>query len=139
VNKRKLTTLLAKYGANPVVRRLLELGVPVPGTALLETIGRRSGKPRRTPVTDGLLGDSFWIVAEHGRRAAYVRNIEAHPRVRVKVGRRWRPGTAHLDRDDDPRRRLHTIAASRPWSRLAVATVRLMHTELLSIRIDLEP
>jgi len=28
----------------------------------LETIGRKTGKPRRTPVGNGLVGKQFWIV-----------------------------------------------------------------------------
>jgi F420H(2)-dependent quinone reductase len=36
---------------------------------MLETIGRRSGQLRRTPIGDGLIGDTFWIVAEHGLSA----------------------------------------------------------------------
>lgn len=94
--KRQLTTALAKYAVNPGMRKALELGVAPRGYALLETTGRRSGLPRRTPIRNGLDGDTFWIVAEHDRSAAYVRNIEANPRVRVKVGRRWRTGSAHL-------------------------------------------
>jgi deazaflavin-dependent oxidoreductase (nitroreductase family) len=67
---------LSRYVVNPPVCALFRMGIPAPGTAILETVGRRSRKPRRTPVTDGLDGDVFWIVAEHGHRAAYVRNIE---------------------------------------------------------------
>lgn len=120
------------------MRGLFRLGIPAPGTAILETTGRKSGQPRRTPVTDGLDGDSFWIVAEHGRRAAYVRNIEANPRVRLRIGRRWRGGTAQIVPEDDPRERLRKIAATRKRSRLNAATVRLMQTDLLAIRVDLD-
>jgi deazaflavin-dependent oxidoreductase (nitroreductase family) len=77
--------------------------------------------------------DTFWLVAEHGRRAGYVRNIEANPHVRVKIGRRWRHGTAHLLPDDDPRER------QRAMPRLNAATVRLVGTDLLTVRIDLDP
>ena len=139
MNKRRVTTALAKYGFNPLARGLFRLGLPVPGTAILETTGRKSGQLRHTPVTDGLDGDRFWIVAEHGHRAAYVRNIEANPRVRVRVGRRWREGTARLLPDDDPRERLRRIVSTRKRSRLNAATVRAMQTELLTLRIDLEP
>lgn len=139
MGKRQLATTLAKYVVNPPVRILFRLGVPVPGTAVLETVGRRSGQARRTPVTDGLVGDVFWIVAEHGRNAAYVRNIGAEPHVRVKVGRRWRTGTARALPDDDPRRRLRTIAGARGRSVVNLATVRLMQTDLLTVRIDLDP
>ena len=64
--KRRFATGLAKYAFNPIVRTLFRLGIPVPGTAILETSGRKSGLPRRTPVTDGLDGDKFWIVQSTG-------------------------------------------------------------------------
>ena len=135
--KRTLASGAAKYVVNPVVRGLFRVGIPAPGTAILETTGRKSGRPRRNPVTNGLDRGVFWIVAEHGRRASYVRNIEANPRVRVCVGRRWRKGTARLIPDDDPRERLRYIASRRSIARLSTATVRLMQTGLLTIRIDL--
>jgi hypothetical protein len=36
-------------------------------------------------VCDGLDGEVFWLVAQRGRCADWVRNIQANPRVRVKV------------------------------------------------------
>jgi deazaflavin-dependent oxidoreductase (nitroreductase family) len=56
-----------------------------PGYALLETTGRKTGKPRRTPVGDARIGGQFWIVAEHGMKAGYVLNIARNPRVRLKL------------------------------------------------------
>jgi deazaflavin-dependent oxidoreductase (nitroreductase family) len=70
---------------NPVVKLGWGLGIPIPGDALLETTGRRTGLPRRTPVCDGLDGRTFWLIAQRGREADWVRNIMANPRVRVKV------------------------------------------------------
>ena len=71
---------MAKYLVNPLVRALFRLGVSVPGTAIFETLGRKSGRPRCTPVTNGLAGDTLWIVTENGRHSNYVRNIEENPR-----------------------------------------------------------
>lgn len=133
LDKRRLTTALAKYVFNPVVRAGVATGV-LRGWAILETTGRRSGQPRRTPVGNGLEGDTFWIVAEHGRRAGYVRNIEAEPRVRVNVRGSWRSGTAHAVPGDDPRERQRRIGR-----RLNAAAVRAVGTELLSVRVDLDP
>jgi deazaflavin-dependent oxidoreductase (nitroreductase family) len=118
---------------NPVMRRALEAGLVPRGWALLETTGRRSGRPRRVPVGDGLRGKHFWIVAEHGRHADYVRNIERDPRVRVKARGRWYTGTAHVLADDDPRERLRRLR--RP---LNDAGLRLMASEMLVVRIDLD-
>jgi deazaflavin-dependent oxidoreductase (nitroreductase family) len=121
---------------NPVVRAVLRR-VTIPGWALLETTGRTSGLPRTTPVGDGLAGSTFWIVSEHGRRAAYVRNIEADPRVRVQVRGRWRTGTAHLMPEDDPRERQRMLSR-RLAARLNASAVRGWGTDLLTIRIDLD-
>jgi deazaflavin-dependent oxidoreductase (nitroreductase family) len=137
--KRRVATGLAKYVASPIVKGMYRLGLPAPGTAILETTGRKSGQPRRTPVTNGLDGDVFWIVTEHGHRAAYVLNIKANPRVRVRTGLGWRAGTAHVLPDDDPRERLRQITQIRPITRINTATVRLMQTDLLTVRIDLDP
>ena len=134
MDRRRRNTALAKYGVNPLVKAMFAFGLPVPGTALLETTGRRSGQPRRTPVTNGLDGDTFWIVAEHGERAAYVRNIRADPRVRVRVGRRWRSGVAVPLPDDDWRARQR-----QPYLRRAnSAVVRAMKTAPMTIRVDLD-
>jgi deazaflavin-dependent oxidoreductase (nitroreductase family) len=131
--KRRASTWLTTRVVNPMVRRLLEHGLAPRSVALLETTGRKSGEPRRTPVGNGLRGNEFWIVTEHGRRAAYVRNIEANPRVRVKVGRRWHAGTAHFLEDDDPHERMRKLG--RPAND---TLVRLVGTEHLVIRVDLD-
>jgi deazaflavin-dependent oxidoreductase (nitroreductase family) len=131
--KRRASRFASVRLLNPVMRRALEAGLVPRGWALLETTGRTSGEPRRVPVGDGLRGRHFWIVAEHGRHAHYVRNIERDPRVRVNVRRRWRTGTAHLLPDDDPRARLRWL--KRP---LNDAGLRAMASEMLVIRIDLD-
>lgn len=128
---------------NPPIRLLLSRGFVPPGYALLETTGRRSGTPRTTPVGDGRVGNTFWLVAEHGRKASYVRNIEANPRVRVKVRSgllrsEWRGGTAHILEDDDPRERQRLLAAGHPGRRMNAAVVRASGTDLLTVRIDLD-
>lgn len=119
---------------NPPIRALAARGL-APGIALLETTGRNSGEPRRTPVSNGLdrATNTFWIVAEMGRKAAYVRNIDADPRVRVRVRGRWRSGTAYVLEGEDPRARLRSI------SRLNASGVRALGTDLLVVRVDLDP
>jgi deazaflavin-dependent oxidoreductase (nitroreductase family) len=132
--KRRLITKVQVKLLNPPIKALAAHGL-VPTVALLETTGRRSGQPRRTPVSKGLdrATDTFWIVAEHGSKAAYVRNIAADPRVRVRIGRRWRAGSATILPNEDPR------SHQRHTSKLNAAAVRAMGTELLTIRIDLDP
>ncbi len=140
--KHRLIHVLQKYFMNPPIKVLFAMGLVPPGYALLETIGRKSGKPRRTPVGNARVGNEFWIVAEHGRNAGYVRNVESNPRVRLKLRdglrMRWYNGTAHLVANDDPRERQRWLAEKVPGSSGNAAAVRLFGTQLLSVRIDLD-
>jgi deazaflavin-dependent oxidoreductase (nitroreductase family) len=140
--KRRIVHALQKYLLNPPIKALFAIGLVPPGYALLETIGRKSGKPRRNPVGDGRVNGGFWIVAEHGMQAGYVRNIAKHPRVRLKLREglrsRWYTGTANLLPEDNPRERQRWLAKQRPATASNAAVVRLMGTSLLSIRIDLD-
>ena len=134
MTKRRASTFFTARVVNPLVRAAVRLGLPLPLVVILETRGRKSGLPRRIPVGKALEGDTLWIVAEHGRKASYVRNIEADPHVRVRVGRRWRTGIARVLHDDDWRERQRRIP-----NKLNSATVRLMGTEHLTVRVDLDP
>jgi deazaflavin-dependent oxidoreductase (nitroreductase family) len=133
LTKRSVSTFLTVRLVNPVVRRLADHGLAGRSVALLETTGRKSGQPRVTPVGNGLRGSEFWIVTEHGWSSAYVKNIQADPRVRVKAGRRWLSGTAVILPDDDPYERMRWLGRG-----LNDATVRLVGTEHLVIRVDLD-
>ena len=126
---------------NPVVKLAWGLGIPIPGDALLETTGRSTGLPRCTPVCDGLDGETFWLVAQRGREADWVRNIMANPRVRVKVSglrARWRTGTAHILDDDDPRERRQVLGQANLARRLCMCTARALDTNALTVRIELD-
>lgn len=140
--KRRIVHALQKYALNPPIKLLFAAGIVPPGYALLETIGRKTGKPRRTPVGDGRVGNRLWLVAEHGREAGYVRNLMANPRVRVKLRdglfAHWYTGTAQLLPDDDPRERQRWLAKQRPSTWMNAMAVRGFGTNLLTIRIDLE-
>jgi deazaflavin-dependent oxidoreductase (nitroreductase family) len=131
--KRRVVRPLTNRVVNPLVRPLVARGLLNRGWALLETRGRRTGRPRVVPVGNGLRGDVFWIVAEHGYHADYVRNILADPRVRVRVGGRWREGRAQVLADDDPYARLRALR--RP---LNDAMLLMVGTEQLVVRIDLD-
>ena len=129
--KRKRVVAFQKYALNPVTRLVAGM---FPGWVLLETTGRRTGKPRRTPLGGSREGrDTFWVVSEQGTKANYVRNISVDPNVRLRIGNRWRTGRATIVPDDDVDARLRTQSR---WNRTAV---RMTGTDLLSIRIDLDP
>jgi deazaflavin-dependent oxidoreductase (nitroreductase family) len=134
VDKRRVSTFLSAKLLNPLVNAAARAGLPTPSVVILETTGRRSGQPRRVPVGKAIDGDTLWIVAEHGLRAGYVRNIQANARVRVRAGRRWRTGTAHVLEKDDWRERQRRMP-----NRLNSAVVRAMGTEHVTLRVDLDP
>src|SRR5918912_1561997 len=131
--KYRLITTIERLN-NRLMRFALRRGIAPRAFALLETTGRRSGLPRHTPVGNGLVGDTFWLIAAHGTQADYVRNLQADPRVRVKIGREWRTGTAVPLPDDDPAARSRTLPHQ--WD---AAIGRLVASVPLTIRIDLDP
>ncbi|MEU9170641.1 nitroreductase/quinone reductase family protein [Streptomyces sp. NPDC048420] len=122
--KYRIATALQRR-LNPVMRRL-------PLQTVLETTGRTSGLPRRTPVGGRRVGGSFWLVSEFGERSQYVRNIKADPRVRVRIRGRWHPGTAHLMPEDDTAVRLRSLPS------MNSAAVRAIGAGQLTVRVDLD-
>ncbi|MET8581000.1 nitroreductase/quinone reductase family protein [Streptomyces collinus] len=123
-SKQRIVARFQRHVVNPLNRRL-------PFQTLLETTGRTSGEPRRTPVGGRRTGDSFWIVSEFGFTSQYVRNIQADPEVRVRISGRWHHGTAHLLPEDDAVARLRTLP------RFNSAVVRALGAGLLTVRVDL--
>ena len=99
---------------------------------MLETTGRKSGEPRRTAIGGRVIGNQFWMVSEHGDHSHYVLNIKANPEVRVRIHGKWRGGTAHLLPGDDAHERLRSLPGFNS------ALVRLMGSDLLTIRVDLD-
>lgn len=69
-------------GANPAVMRLARR-TSVWG--VLETVGRRSGAARSTPLAIGVDGPRVWIVAAQGVDANYVKNLVANPAVAITI------------------------------------------------------
>ena len=120
----RITGVFQKRVANPLMRH-------VPIQTLLETTGRKSGQPRRTPLGGSRVGDEFWFVSEFGEKSQYVRNIKANPNVRVRLRGRWHNGTAHLVPEDDPHERLRSLPQLNSFG------VRTVGTNLLTIRVDL--
>jgi deazaflavin-dependent oxidoreductase (nitroreductase family) len=109
---------------------------------VLETTGRKTGRVRRTPVANGLKGETFWLLAAHGRNAHYVHNIRVNPRVRVGVVQRralqWRRGIARPLPDDDARARQRDLGRERLGYKLDALVLRALATDLLTIQIDLD-
>jgi deazaflavin-dependent oxidoreductase (nitroreductase family) len=141
--KRMLARFTEKHFANRLARAAFSLGLAPSAYAVLETTGRKSGRTRRIPVASALDGDTFWLISAHGRHAHYVHNICAQPRVRIglRQGRSlyWRTGTAHLMPEDDARLRQRRLGRGRPLYTLDALLLRALATDLLTIRVDLDP
>lgn len=120
----RITKLFQKNVANRVTRLL-------PFQTLLETTGRKSGQPRRTPLGGSRVGNEFWFVSEFGENSQYIKNIKANPNVRVRLNGRWHNGVAHLMPDDDPHERLRSLPQFNSMG------VRTFGTNLLTVRVDL--
>jgi deazaflavin-dependent oxidoreductase (nitroreductase family) len=131
--KRRRVRWIQRSLLNPPAKVAVWCGL-VPGFVLVETTGRRSGKRRRNVVGMRTEGDTGWVVAEHGRHAGYVRNLEANPDVRVRMHRRWRRARAQILEDDDPQARLASF-----HRRSHEAAVRTFGTDLLTIQFELQP
>lgn len=54
----------------------------------LTTTGRKTGRSREIEIWFTERSGRYYLIAEHGRRAHWVRNLIAEPAVRVRVGRR---------------------------------------------------
>ena len=138
--KQRRMRVVERWLLNPLPRFLLQLGLAPKAFALLETVGRRSGLPRHTPVGGHLDGNTYWLVSEHGEGSSYARNLLANPAVRIKVGRGWRSGTATLlPGDDGFARRRDIDRANGIIGRLDGLLFKLGATRPATIRIDLEP
>lgn len=124
---------------NPVAVTLLRLGLPAPpytprSALVMETVGRRTGKRRVTPMGYAREPDgSLLVVAEHGRRADWVRNALAAGTVRVWLGRQEHRGRITVLDDVAPEDVLRRIG---PVHRIIV---RGLASEPRAVRIDLLP
>jgi deazaflavin-dependent oxidoreductase (nitroreductase family) len=136
---------------NPLVRVWIRCGLAPPTYALIETTGRKSGRPRQVPVANGLQGETFWLIASLGEQSQYVKNMNAHPQVRVKarparlrdgLRMRWRSGTVYLMPDDNARDRHRDLGRGRLGYKLDGILLRAgsrFGKGMMTIRIELDP
>ena len=68
----------------------------------LTTIGRRTGLPRQIEIWFVVYSERFYLFAETGEAAAWVKNIRRNPEVVVRINERRIGAIAHvLDRESD--------------------------------------
>jgi deazaflavin-dependent oxidoreductase (nitroreductase family) len=123
----KAVRFYMKYLGNPALRGV---SAWMPGFAVLEVVGRKTGRPRQVNVGGRVIGDAFWFLAR--KDAHYVRNLEANPRVRIRFQGRWHDGVAHLMPDESPRPHLLHLNA------MNGAFLWLVGVDLMPVRVDLE-
>ena len=122
--------LMGRYLLNPVVKGLSRLGVRTAMATELETIGRKTGKARRVPVSAQFDSTGAWLISQHGTRSGWGSNIVDNPKIRVRQGKQWRTGVATLRRDDD------VVARGRKFGRLGYKMTQALETTPISVRIE---
>jgi|GEM_PF-37462 len=134
---RKFAILLwaNRHVMNPTVRGLDRIGIRTTFATELETIGRKSGLPRRVPVTVRFDDTGAWLICQHGTSSGWGSNVAANPHVRVRQGSRWRTGTAELRPDDDLAARARSFAPLRILAPLTAAGFAALQTTPVSVRI----
>jgi deazaflavin-dependent oxidoreductase (nitroreductase family) len=126
--KRRAKAMRAWRRFNPLARRLAGIA---PWWVLLETVGRRSGRRRQTPLASGPFdGQTAWLICVHGEHATFARNIAANPRVRLRRRGRWYEGKAELLPLDPP--------TLRRFSRYARLGARAVGIEPKLIRVAMD-
>jgi deazaflavin-dependent oxidoreductase (nitroreductase family) len=115
--------------SNPLALRLAGVA---PWWVVLETTGRRTGRPRPVPLARGpVSGSTAWLIAVHGAHAGFVRNIAASPRVRLKLRGRWHAATATVVPLD--------AAVLRRFNRYARLGPRTLGIDPALVRVEMEP
>ncbi len=136
LRKFKFERQLGRTILNPLMSALDRVGVRSSLVVELETVGRKSGEPRRVPLAGRADEHGVWVISQHGRRAGWAHNIAAHPSVRVRVNNQWRSGTATFEPDDDVRARARSIGGDGKVIQSAAAvTFRAMESDPISVRI----
>ncbi|BCK57622.1 nitroreductase family deazaflavin-dependent oxidoreductase [Nocardia wallacei] len=126
---------VGRYVANPAFRVLDRLGVRSTLATELETVGRKSGRPRRVPVSALFDDEGAWLICQHGMRSGWGNNVRANPRVRLRRGDRWYDGTAELRPDDDVVARARAFAPHPLLAPLTAAGFAALQTTPVSVRV----
>jgi deazaflavin-dependent oxidoreductase (nitroreductase family) len=70
------------------------------GFAVLSTVGRRTGKMRRTNVRLIVRGDKGFLVSIGAGSVGWLQNVRARPHVELRIGRTTRTGRARPPSDE---------------------------------------
>lgn len=76
-------------------------GIAPTGLIVLETKGRRTGIPHRTPILATLIGDHLLIATVRGKRSQWIKNVRLAPDVRYWLRGRVREARALVFTPDE--------------------------------------
>ncbi|MEM7141837.1 MAG: nitroreductase family deazaflavin-dependent oxidoreductase [Actinomycetota bacterium] len=98
---RRLATRDAFRALNSVALPAVKAGIANPfpvglGLVVIETTGRKSGKPRQVPLVAARIGDQV-TVSTVRRSSQWIKNAEANPEVSVWLWGEKRTATASTD------------------------------------------
>ena len=79
----------------------------------LTTTGRRSGAPREIEIWFTAHGGRYYVVAEHGERAQWVKNLRAEPGVMVRIGAERFAAQARVVEDGDLARTVQKLSEAK--------------------------
>ncbi|GAB0103743.1 hypothetical protein JMUB6875_27170 [Nocardia sp. JMUB6875] len=133
--KFRVERTMGRYVMNPTIRALDKIGVRTAFATEIETIGRKSGEPRRVPVSMLFDEDGAWAICQHGLRSGWGLNLSANPNVRVRQGDRWRTGTAVLLPDDDVVARARSFAPHPALAPVARGVFSALESDPVTVRI----
>lgn len=133
--KFRIERAVGRYLVNPGFAALDRVGVRSTFATELETIGRKSGQPRRVPVSVLFDDDGAWIICQHGMRSGWGNNVRADPSVRLRHNGTWRAATAELRPDDDVVARARAFAPHPALAPLTAAGFAALQTDPISVRV----
>ncbi|WP_330182576.1 nitroreductase family deazaflavin-dependent oxidoreductase [Nocardia sp. NBC_01503] len=126
---------LGRYVMNPTVRALSRVGLRTALATEIETIGRKTGQPRRVPVSILFDDQGAWAICQHGSRSGWGKNLAANPEIRVRQGNTWRTGTAVFLPEDDVVTRAATFAPHPLLAPIATRGFAALETNPVTVRI----
>ena len=101
----------------------------------LITTGRTSGEPREIRIWFASVGNRVYLLSVEGARAHWVRNVEAEPRVRIRIGKRSFEGRARVVVEDEPE---DSVARERWAAKYGSKRFEKFLRTALPVAVDLE-
>lgn len=89
-NIQKIHRVFYAIGLGPLIGKII---------LLLTTTGRKSGRPRVTPLQYEEIDGKYYLGAARGLNADWVRNIQSDPQVELRIGAKRMHGRAEVVTD----------------------------------------